>query len=199
MPSHNPRNARAQRRRRQLVKEMEPLYGCYDALLTPGLDAAPKLEPDKKGFWDNWQTPNILTVFDVTGGPAIIVCNGYAGNGLPFGLQIAGRPFDEATVLRIAHAYERTTQWRAARPALSQGSALPPIIHTAHAHSTKEPDPETRVWVNAICRRAGLNLPEHLLLQLCEAAPYTLAMANRIPVHTWEDEPANVFTLVRPK
>lgn len=190
---------RAQRRRRQLVKEMEPLYERYDALLTPGLDAAPKLEPDSKGFWDNWQTPNISTVFDVTGGPAIIVCNGFSRNGLPLGLQIAGRPFDEATVLRIANAYERATRWRTGRPAFAQDARAPSIDHASHGRSAKIPDADTRVWVEAICKRAGLKLPEPLFFQLCEAAPYALAMVNRLPMHAWEDEPANVFTLVKSK
>jgi aspartyl-tRNA(Asn)/glutamyl-tRNA(Gln) amidotransferase subunit A len=43
-----------------------------------------------------------------------------AGNaengGLPISLQLAGRPFDEATVLRAAHAYEQATEWHTRRP-----------------------------------------------------------------------------------
>jgi aspartyl-tRNA(Asn)/glutamyl-tRNA(Gln) amidotransferase subunit A len=35
---------------------------------------------------------------------------------LPIGLQIAGKPFDEATVLRVAHAYEQQTDWHRRRP-----------------------------------------------------------------------------------
>ena len=54
--------------------------------------------------------------------------------------------------------------------------------------------PGERRRVEALCRRAGLNLPEHLLLQLCDAAPYAQAMVDRIPIADWEDEPANVFT-----
>jgi aspartyl-tRNA(Asn)/glutamyl-tRNA(Gln) amidotransferase subunit A len=37
-------------------------------------------------------------------------------SGLPIGLQIAGRAFDEAAVLRVAHTYERHTAWRQKRP-----------------------------------------------------------------------------------
>ena len=188
---------RAQRQRRRLVRAMQPLYERYDALLTPGLDAAPVLAPDRKGFWENWQTPNIPTVFDVTGGPAIVVCSGFAKNGLPLGLQIAGRPFDEATVLRIADAYERATNWRPARPRVSPDAPLPRIEPAPHALPAKARDPHTQAWVEALCKRAGLDLPEHLLLQLCEAAPYAQAMVERIPMGEWEDEPANVFTLTR--
>jgi aspartyl-tRNA(Asn)/glutamyl-tRNA(Gln) amidotransferase subunit A len=46
---------------------------------------------------------------------------GFTRAGLPVGLQITGRPGDEATVLRLAHAYEQATQWhthrRPAKPA----------------------------------------------------------------------------------
>jgi aspartyl-tRNA(Asn)/glutamyl-tRNA(Gln) amidotransferase subunit A len=55
--------------------------------------------------------------FNVTGLPAISVCTGFAPNGLPVAMQIAGRAFEEATVLRIAHAFERATPWRERRPA----------------------------------------------------------------------------------
>ncbi len=49
--------------------------------------------------------------YNLTGLPAITVPCGFDANGLPIGLQIAGRPYDEATVLRVAHAYERSHPW----------------------------------------------------------------------------------------
>jgi aspartyl-tRNA(Asn)/glutamyl-tRNA(Gln) amidotransferase subunit A len=57
--------------------------------------------------------------FNVTGSPAMSVCCGYTPNGLPLAFQLVGRPFDEATVLRAAHAYERATPWRSIRPTLA--------------------------------------------------------------------------------
>ena len=56
--------------------------------------------------------------YNLTGLPAISVPCGFDRQGLPIGLQIAGRPFDEATVLRVAHAYERTHEWKERAPAL---------------------------------------------------------------------------------
>jgi aspartyl-tRNA(Asn)/glutamyl-tRNA(Gln) amidotransferase subunit A len=56
------------------------------------------------------------TPFSLAGTPAISVPCGFGGTGLPIGLQIAGRPFDEATVLRVAWAYEDASPWRERRP-----------------------------------------------------------------------------------
>ena len=44
---------------------------------------------------------------------------GFTSEGLPIGLQIAGRAFDEATVLNVAYAYEQTTDWHKRRPELA--------------------------------------------------------------------------------
>ena len=45
--------------------------------------------------------------FNVTGQPALAMPTGLSPNGLPLSMQIIGRPFDEATVFRVADAYER--------------------------------------------------------------------------------------------
>jgi aspartyl-tRNA(Asn)/glutamyl-tRNA(Gln) amidotransferase subunit A len=58
-------------------------------------------------------------VFNVTGNPAISICTGFDRMGLPLAMQIVGKPFDEATILRIAHAYEQATPWRRQRPSLA--------------------------------------------------------------------------------
>jgi aspartyl-tRNA(Asn)/glutamyl-tRNA(Gln) amidotransferase subunit A len=50
--------------------------------------------------------------YNLTGLPAISVPCGFDGEGLPIGLQIAGRPFDEPTVLQVAHAYEQAHDWK---------------------------------------------------------------------------------------
>jgi aspartyl-tRNA(Asn)/glutamyl-tRNA(Gln) amidotransferase subunit A len=59
---------------------------------------------------------DILTISaNLAGVPGISVNCGFTGPGLPIGLQIIGKPFDEATVLRTAHAYEQATEWRTRR------------------------------------------------------------------------------------
>ena len=49
--------------------------------------------------------------FNLTGLPAVSFPCGFTTNGLPIGLQAAGKPFEEGTVLRIAHAYQQLTEW----------------------------------------------------------------------------------------
>jgi hypothetical protein len=51
-----------------------------------------------------------------------------------------------------------------------------------------------RQLVDVLVKRAGLTaIPEPMLQQIYEAAPYALAMAQRLPIAEWEAEPANVF------
>ncbi|MEJ1978023.1 MAG: amidase family protein [Acetobacteraceae bacterium] len=56
--------------------------------------------------------------FNYLGLPAISVPCGFDPNGCPIGLQIAGRPFAEARLLKVADAYQRDTDWHARRPVL---------------------------------------------------------------------------------
>jgi aspartyl-tRNA(Asn)/glutamyl-tRNA(Gln) amidotransferase subunit A len=58
-------------------------------------------------------------LFSMVGGPALSLCCGFTSDGdgkLPLALQLAGRPFDEATVLKVAHAYQSSTTWHLSRP-----------------------------------------------------------------------------------
>ena len=49
--------------------------------------------------------------FNLTGLPTVSFPCGFSSNGLPIGIQVAGKPYEEATVLRIAHAYQQLTDW----------------------------------------------------------------------------------------
>ena len=57
--------------------------------------------------------------FNQTGLPALSVCCGFSPSGLPIGMQIVGKPFDEETVLRVGHAYERAAGWYKRTPDLA--------------------------------------------------------------------------------
>jgi aspartyl-tRNA(Asn)/glutamyl-tRNA(Gln) amidotransferase subunit A len=51
-------------------------------------------------------------------GPSLAVPAGFSGRGLPLSILLSGRPFDEATVLRVAHAYQGATAWHTRHPAV---------------------------------------------------------------------------------
>jgi len=183
----------AQRRRRVQLAAMEPIYANYDVLVTAGpYGPAPRL--DAHSTIDFWRKPSIATPFDVTGGPALSLCNGFTEGGFPLAMQVVGRPFDEATVLRVADAYEKATPWRQRRPDLKPG--LTPERPAPHAPSTPVVtlDVATQKFVAGLATRAGLTLDETQLAFLYQAAPEAFAMADRLrhPL-AWSDEPASTF------
>ena len=62
---------------------------------------------------------NFRAPYSLSGAPALSILCGFTSPGdgaLPLAMQIAGRPFDEATILRVAHAYEQNTDWHSRRP-----------------------------------------------------------------------------------
>jgi Asp-tRNA(Asn)/Glu-tRNA(Gln) amidotransferase A subunit family amidase len=74
---------------------------------------------------DRWTLPTSFRagntlLGNMTGLPALVLPCGLSGGPppLPIGLQIYGRAFDEATVLRVGHAYEQATGWHREKPAL---------------------------------------------------------------------------------
>ena len=168
----------ASRWRRVLVAEMAPLYTKYDVLITAGPGPAPRL--DSWRTINFWQRASLTTPFNVLGGPALAQCIGFTDDGLPLSMQIVGRPFDDATVLRVAHAYEGATPWRASRPTLdpntTAANTLPPVPEPVQS----EINAARRDEIAAICCRAGLTLNERHFQQLCATAPYVEAMVGRL-------------------
>jgi aspartyl-tRNA(Asn)/glutamyl-tRNA(Gln) amidotransferase subunit A len=108
----------AQRRRRELCDIVARVMESCDLLLTAGAmsEAPPITVPGK---WTSFEAPNFTNPFNITGQPGLTVCAGFGEGGLPVGVQIIGRPFEDATVLRAGHAYEKATGWRAKRPMLA--------------------------------------------------------------------------------
>lgn len=98
------------------IREVEEAFACVDAIVTPTLPfAAFTLEVQQAGPPDtSWGTRH----FNLSGHPALSLPCGFTSGGLPVGLQLAGRYFDEGTLFRIGHAYERAAGWYRRRPAL---------------------------------------------------------------------------------
>lgn len=183
----------AQRERARMLREVRPLYDKYDVLLTAGNPGpAPKFEAYRTvGYW---QRPNITAPFSITGGPALVLRNGYSQNGLPLGMQVAGRPFNEQAVLRVSHAYEQATSWHVRRPTLKEDAAASPVVINSGFSGVPDIDGCTLEIVKMLAQRAGLVLTESQLEELYHTAPYTFAMAQRIRrPRERSEEPANGF------
>jgi len=112
----------AQRLRARLTSGMLRVLQSTDLLLTPTLPiTAPRLDeksvagPD--GPVDVRAALTLFTrPFNLTGLPALSLPCGFDDAGMPIGLQIVGRPFGEATVLRAGYAFESATDWHERRP-----------------------------------------------------------------------------------
>jgi aspartyl-tRNA(Asn)/glutamyl-tRNA(Gln) amidotransferase subunit A len=105
----------AQRLRRQLIQAVDALFARVDLLLTAAIpSAAPRMDAMETGPWRRQQP--ITAVFNVTGHPALCQPCGFGVSGLPLSMQIVWRAFDEATVFRAGHAYERAAGWYLRRP-----------------------------------------------------------------------------------
>jgi aspartyl-tRNA(Asn)/glutamyl-tRNA(Gln) amidotransferase subunit A len=186
-----PDYVQASRQRRAMIAEMAPLYDRYDVLITAGPGPAARL--DAWRTINFWQRNSVTTPFNVTGGPALVQCIGFTEDGLPLSMQVVGRPFADAVVLRVGKAYEDATPWRQRRPALDPGAAplpAPPVPPLAKAEISQM----RRDEIAAMCKRRGLTVPEKHFEQLCATAPYVEEMVGHLG-RSWDftDEPASVF------
>jgi len=187
---------RAQRERRRMLAEMEPLYRRYDVLLTCGSGAAPRIDVQHTGR--RWLEANayVYSPFNVTGAPALSLCAGFSRDNLPLGMQIVGRPFDEAMVLRVGHAYERAAGWYLKHPQLED--AKPTVWPQLRIAADPELDESTRAHVDTLARRAGLQAEPRTQSGLHAGAGAALGMAQRLPRdHRRDEAPANVFRFPR--
>jgi aspartyl-tRNA(Asn)/glutamyl-tRNA(Gln) amidotransferase subunit A len=114
---------RSQQIRALLTREVDEALARRDVLLAPATPlAAPVLGERETALGDGPSDVRAALLrctrpFNFSGHPACAAPCGFTAGGLPIGLQIVGRPFDEATVLRVVDAYQRITDWHTRRPA----------------------------------------------------------------------------------
>jgi aspartyl-tRNA(Asn)/glutamyl-tRNA(Gln) amidotransferase subunit A len=104
----------AQRERARLVAELAETMKTVDVLIFP--TARCPARPIGEDSMASGFQPFFNRACNVTGSPALSVCNGFSQTGLPLALQIAGRPFEDALVLQVGDALERTLGTRSRRP-----------------------------------------------------------------------------------
>jgi aspartyl-tRNA(Asn)/glutamyl-tRNA(Gln) amidotransferase subunit A len=107
----------AQRLRNVLKREFARVLDEVDVVVTP-TSSTPAVRFDEADVMTTTRSPSFTSPFNMTGLPAISVPCGFTPQGLPVGLQIAGRPFDEPTVLRAAYTFEQHSGLSTKRPPL---------------------------------------------------------------------------------
>jgi aspartyl-tRNA(Asn)/glutamyl-tRNA(Gln) amidotransferase subunit A len=101
---------KAQKVRTLLARDFEEAFGKVDAIVTPTCPTAAFLLGEKSNDPLSMYLADIYTVTaDLAGIPGISIPCGETREKLPIGLQILGKHFNEATILRVAHAYERSS------------------------------------------------------------------------------------------
>jgi aspartyl-tRNA(Asn)/glutamyl-tRNA(Gln) amidotransferase subunit A len=118
----------ALRLRARLTREfIADVFAEVDAIVAPAIpEPAPALAAVKAGTADQvvarmGRFSRLTRPFNGLGLPALSLPCGVSADGRPLALQIVGRPFDEATVLRLGHAYQQSTTWHLAAPRLPGG------------------------------------------------------------------------------
>jgi len=112
---------------RNLMRDqIRAALGRFDVLLCPSAPApAARIDRAQVATWTTedlirfWQRGSHTSPFSLAAVPALSVPCGYTASGLPIGMQLVGRPFGEATILRAAHAYEASSDAHTKRPPLS--------------------------------------------------------------------------------
>ena len=120
--------SRAMRARAVVRKQILASFERFDALLCPTnlkppalIDEARESVASREDVAQRIILRRISThPFGMANVPTLAVPAGFSRQGLPLSMQVAGRPFDEATVYRIGHAYERATPWHTRHPDLER-------------------------------------------------------------------------------
>ena len=110
--------ALARRTQAEVRRRCDLLFEEYDVLILPTTPiVAPVLEGENAVERARLLT-RLTSPFNITGLPALSVPCGFSSEGLPIGLQIASRAWNESGVLRIGYAYQQATEWHKTKPSI---------------------------------------------------------------------------------
>lgn len=110
---------KAQRVRTLIKRDFDQAFEKVDVIMTPTSPEVAFKIGDKTQDPLKMYLSDIFTIpCNLAGLPGASIPCGFSSSGLPIGLQILGKPFDEGTVLRVAHAYESHTRWFERKPPL---------------------------------------------------------------------------------
>ncbi len=110
---------KAQKVRTLITRDFDAAFKKVDVIVTPTTPTPAFKIGEKAADPLQMYLSDIFTIScNLAGLPGISVPCGFSSRGLPIGLQLLGKPFDEETILRMAHQYEKSTQWLAMCPQL---------------------------------------------------------------------------------
>ena len=116
---------KAQKIRAVLRQQILAALGEVDVLVLPTgpvtaplVESSPGIQSNEHALAGLAGRISFTGPFNLAGTPALSVPCGFSSTGMPIGLQIVGRPFEEETVLKLAYAFEQSTDWHNRRPSL---------------------------------------------------------------------------------
>jgi aspartyl-tRNA(Asn)/glutamyl-tRNA(Gln) amidotransferase subunit A len=110
---------KAQQVRTLILRDFQEAFEHVDVLLAPTAPTPAFKIGEKTSDPLQMYLSDVFTVpINLAGIPGISVPCGFTSAGLPIGLQIIGKPFDEATILRLAYAFEQQTEYHRRKPSL---------------------------------------------------------------------------------
>ena len=139
----------AHRIRRVIIAEYQRILGQVEVIVTPTV-SHPAFPIGKVSPLSDML--NFLRPVSLAGLPALSLPCGFTEAGLPIGMQLVGRLWEEGTILQVGHAYEQATDWHKRRPPLGPG-LLP-------AQTPKSPGDKKKVsarWVMEMAQLQGLD------------------------------------------
>ncbi|HEX9263108.1 MAG TPA: Asp-tRNA(Asn)/Glu-tRNA(Gln) amidotransferase subunit GatA [Candidatus Binatia bacterium] len=108
---------KAQRVRTLIKRDFDAAFQRCDVILTPTAPTTAFKLGEKTQDPLQMYLSDIYTIsVNLAGLPALSLPCGFDDDGMPIGMQIIGKPFDEAIILRVAHAYEQSTEWHKKKP-----------------------------------------------------------------------------------
>jgi aspartyl-tRNA(Asn)/glutamyl-tRNA(Gln) amidotransferase subunit A len=110
-----PRYAQARQAQRAWRRRVGELLRAHDALLCPACPGPAPLIVESDPIDTTVELAWFSSVWSLAGVPALVLPAGFEA-GLPLGLQLVGRPWEEATLLRLGHAYQQATDWHLRLP-----------------------------------------------------------------------------------
>jgi aspartyl-tRNA(Asn)/glutamyl-tRNA(Gln) amidotransferase subunit A len=115
---HEAYYGKAQKVRTLVRRDFDAAFARVDVIVAPTTPNLPFKHGEKEDPLAMYLNDVLTIPVNLAGLPGLSVRCGFSLAGLPIGLQFIGRPFDEATLLRAAHAYEQATSWQTRRPPL---------------------------------------------------------------------------------